>query len=136
LPSRYRPTGSQGCRRIRAQLVFQQGKTLNSSVLFAPYCCANQENSRLKCERDGSDLQVIAVFKDIEVTKCGCPIEISGTISNLSRSQCDLLICRQRPGSSGGANNDSWVHDACGTAFGKFALSIVGKGCRNCAVRR
>ncbi len=61
-------------------------------VLLLPYCNADQNNFKLKYERNGNKLQIIALFKDIKATKCVCPVKIFGTISNLENGNYTLTF--------------------------------------------
>ena len=62
------------------------------SILLLPYCNANKHNFKVKYERNGNELQVIAIFKDTKTTKCVCPVEIFGTISNLESGKYNLTF--------------------------------------------
>jgi hypothetical protein len=64
---------------------------LDNSVKFTQilntYCNANKDNLKLKYSKQGNTLEVNEIFKSMTVTKCVCPLEITGTISNLEKGR-------------------------------------------------
>lgn len=62
---------------------------LDNSVKFTQilntYCNADKNNLKLKYNMQGNILEVNEIFKSMTVAQCICPLEITGTISNLEK---------------------------------------------------
>jgi hypothetical protein len=64
-------------------------EVLDNSIKFtqilSTYCNADKDNLKLEYNRQGNVLEINEIFKSVTVTKCVCPFEIIGTISNLEK---------------------------------------------------
>jgi len=61
------------------------GNAIKFNQILNTYCNVNKDNLKLKYNRQGNNLEINEIFKSRIVARCICPLEITGTISNLKK---------------------------------------------------